>query len=194
MVHFIKILSVVAFFAVTLIMSGCGASSEVNTTEDYENGKVEAGWLTGMSPERMKEFYDGRTDSETKKKYSELFFKQQENKSNSEQNSVNDFEVGKIIIANSTTRTVTIGIEGPVERSWTFDGKGIFREVVPPGEYYQWWEQNGKRKYKIKTYYQYDERGKKKKVEEYDILKVEATSISYFNGEAANGVINFHNR
>jgi len=192
MAHLKSILSVICIIAFAIIINGCGASSEVNTTEDYEKGKVEAGWLTGMSPERMKKFYDGITDSETKKKYANLYFKMLEAKNTSQQTEVS--EIGKVIINNETNYSVKIGVEGPIEKSWTFTGKGLLRDNLLPGEYLQYWERNGSKKYKMKDVYYYDERGKRKKTQEFDILKIELTTSASFNGEPCNGVLNFHNR
>lgn len=181
---------VVTILTFATIMSGCGAGTEVNSTADYEAGKIEPGWLVGMSPEEMKKFYDGITDSDVKKRYADLYFKYMEANLQTNTSAV---EIGKIIINNETNYSVTLGIEGPIEKSWTFTGKGTVEEIIPPGEYKQYSERNGKKKYKMNTVYYY-KNGKKKSYEEYDMLNISPTSTASFNGRPCSGVLNFHNR
>lgn len=173
-------LIIVMVISTITIINGCGASvtPTVESADDYLKGKVDPGLLVGMSPERMKEFVDGITDSKTRIAALDIW---QQNYASLPSNS--GFTLGKVIIANSTNREVTIGVEGPMVQSWTLGKKETCRSNLIPGDYFQWYDDGHGKEYKFKD--------KNKTI--YDVKTI-GYPVENFHGEPASAVFNYHNR
>lgn len=167
-------------FLFAIISFGCGASTEVSSVADYNQGKFDPGFLFGMSPDDVKKYADGITDSRAKNIALDAW---ERNFSQMPQNQQETFTVGKVIIANEMYRNVTVGVEGPMIKSWRLSKNEVSRDNLIPGEYLQWWNDGSGKKYLMKTDYP----------NEYE-KKIIGYPVEYFHGEACSGVIVFQRK
>ncbi len=176
----------VLFLAFCLV-TGCGAGNigpTVDSMEDFEKGKFDAGWLYQMTTDGIYTYALNIIDVKGRLLALEMFEKNfQQAKTDPK------FFVGRIIVSNETHETVTTGVEGPMTKQWTLGAVGsataIYYDDLIPGRYKRWTETGEGKKYKMIK----DSKGKP--TSEFDYLEI-GIGTSVYQKEVFSGVINPH--
>jgi hypothetical protein len=125
----------------------------LQSLKQYEKGEFTPGWLfKGLSSEEAKKWIDGMIDTDAKKTALEYWKKyyltdtqteETTNKSaetNSEPKKVEQFAIGKFILNNESSKTIQVGVDGPMSTSWLIKSKERIDDILIPGIYTVWYD------------------------------------------------------